>query len=375
MKIVIDTDIPYIKGVFEPYFGKVIYKKGIEIVHNDIKDAVALIVRTRTICNEALLKGSGIRAIATATVGTDHIDIDYCNTQGIEVFSAPGSNAGGVLQWMIAVLFELSQGTGLQGKVLGVIGVGRIGGLLVKAAEALGLTVLQCDPPRARIEGDKHFFPLKVLLKECDLFSFHVPLSFKGVDATYQMAGNDFFKLIKPGAWIINSARGGVVDEQAMMKGYLTKNVRYALDVWDNEPHIDRQVLSKALFATPHIAGYTIEGKVNATIMAVKAIASFFSLNLRLWKPEPYPIQNPFRLDMNDFIENGAINYRSLFRKVYSISDDDMQLRNNPDHFESIRSNYRLRHDNSGYSFDTDLSQNQKEIIRALGFNLITDDP
>ncbi|NLH56011.1 MAG: erythronate-4-phosphate dehydrogenase, partial [Rikenellaceae bacterium] len=194
MKIVIDTDIPYIKGVFEPYFGKVIYKKGIEIVHNDIKDAVALIVRTRTICNEALLKGSGIRAIATATVGTDHIDIDYCNTQGIEVFSAPGSNAGGVLQWMIAVLFELSQGTGLQGKVLGVIGVGRIGGLLVKAAEALGLTVLQCDPPRARIEGDKHFFPLKVLLKECDLFSFHVPLSFKGVDATYQMAGNDFLK-------------------------------------------------------------------------------------------------------------------------------------------------------------------------------------
>lgn len=189
------------------------------------------------------------------------------------------------------------------------------------------------------------------------------------------MAGNDFFKLIKPGALIINSARGGVVDEQAMMKGYLTKNVRYALDVWDNEPHIDRQVLSKALFATPHIAGYTIEGKVNATIMAVKAIASFFNLNLRLWKPEPYPIQNPFRLDMNDFIENGAINYRSLFRKVYSISDDDMQLRNNPDHFESIRSNYRLRHDNSGYSFDTDLSQNQKEIIRALGFNLITDDP
>jgi erythronate-4-phosphate dehydrogenase len=375
MKIVIDIDIPYIKGVFEPFFGEVLYKRGVDIKPVDVKEADALIIRTRTICNKELLVDSKLKVIATATIGTDHIDIDLCKSKGIKVFSSPGCNAGGVLQWVLSALFELSNDTELNKRILGVIGVGRIGKLLVNAAKALGLSVLQCDPPRERIEGGKHFVSFKTLAQECDILSFHVPLTYIGKDATYRMGNENFFGSIKPNAWIINSARGGVLDEKVMLNFTSRINLKIAFDVWENEPHISTSVLKNVIIGTPHIAGYSKEGKFRATVMVVNAVSDFFSINLKNWYPTPNPLEQKIHLDISDLIDNKTINYKKLFQRIYPIRNDDKALRDNPGHFEELRNNYNQRNENCSYDFSSIINETQKNVLEELGFGSITNNP
>jgi erythronate-4-phosphate dehydrogenase len=377
MKLVIDTDIPYIKGVFEPFCNEVIYKKGNEISSKDLFNADALIIRTRTICNETLLAQSKVKAIATATIGTDHINTNYCKSKGIQVFSAPGCNRGGVLQWVLAAMVGLynDEDIELKGKVLGVVGVGNIGSLVAMAAQSLGITVLQCDPPRARAEGGNQFTNLKTIATESDIISFHVPLTFHGVDSTHYLADQTFFNLLKPNARIINSARGGVINEDALVRAMAAKNIKAAIDVWENEPIISASLLNKCTIGTPHIAGYSLEGKVNATVAVVKAISNFFNLGLKNWYPSPDPLKEKIRIDIAKFITNQRINYMKLLHSIYPIRHDDESLRLNPAHFEQIRSEYSFRRENSGYIVS--LQKNEFEIDQQIlqGLGLITDYP
>ena len=209
MKFVADVDIPFLRGVLEPY-GEVVYKKGLEICREDIIDADALLIRTRTRCDADLLEGTQVTLITTATIGMDHIDLEYCRTHGIEVANASGCNAGGVMQYVFSALFGIAarKGIKIEGATLGIIGVGNVGSRIEYLADYLGFNVLRCDPPRARKEGDEGFCSLEYLLAESDIVTMHVPLD----ETTRGMANADFFTLMKPGAIFINSARVEVGD-------------------------------------------------------------------------------------------------------------------------------------------------------------------
>lgn len=341
MKIIVDRDIPYIKGVLEP-FAEVVYIKGTEIIAGDVADADALIVRTRTRCDARLLGGSRVRLIATATIGFDHIDMDYCAAHGIRVVTAAGSNARGVLQWIGAVLAYASgkQGWQPQDKTLGVVGVGHVGSLVAEYAEQWGFRVLCCDPPRQRTEGfcslAARFVTLADIARECDIITFHTPLTREGQDATYHMAGREFLAATKPGALIINSSRGEVVGTGALADAVERGGCSCAIDTWEHEPHIDRHLLSMAELATPHIAGYSAQGKANATSMAVQAVAHAFGFPLTDWYPSadvPHTEPRP-------------ISWNELRRTIGGYFDIDVQsarLKSHPEKFEELRNTYEYR--------------------------------
>ena len=256
MKIIADSAIPFLQGVLEPW-AEVRYLPGAEITPEEVRDADALLIRTRTRCDERLLGGSRVRLIATATIGFDHIDTAWCAAHGIRVCTAAGCNARGVLQWAGAVLAHLARTQGWQpaGRTLGVVGVGHVGSLVKEYAETWGFRVLCCDPPREERERCG-FRPLEEVAREADILTFHTPLD----ASTRHMAGSRLFGRMKSGAVLINSSRGEVVDGKALLRSGLG----WALDVWEHEPNPDPALLENALLATPHIAGYSEQGKANA---------------------------------------------------------------------------------------------------------------
>ena len=285
MKIVIDKAIPFLEGVFEPY-AEVLYREGRAISATDVRDAEALIVRTRTRCDASLLEGSSVRLIATATIGFDHIDMNWCRTHGIIVTTAAGCNARGVLQWVAATLALMARQEGFSPaeRTLGIVGVGNVGRLVKEYAEAWGFKVLCCDPPR---EAREHlgFLSLEEVVAQSDILTLHVPLNPK----THHMITPKSIAALRRGATIINASRGEVVATQALLR----EDLRCAVDVWENEPDIDARLLEKAFVATPHIAGYSLQGKANASAMSVRAVASFLGMPLMSWYPEGVPQSTP----------------------------------------------------------------------------------
>ena len=243
MKIIADSAIPFLKGVLEP-FAEVRYLPGKAISAADVRDADALLTRTRTRCDAALLAGSRVRLVATATIGFDHIDTAWCATHGITVTTAAGCNARGVLQWVAAVLAHLSRTQGWQpaARTLGIVGVGHVGSLVKAYAEAWGFRVLCCDPPREERERCG-FLPLEEVAREADILTFHTPLD----DTTRRMADERLFRQMKPGAILINSSRGEVVDGDALLRSGL----RWVLDVWEHEPNLNPQLLERPCWRRP----------------------------------------------------------------------------------------------------------------------------
>ena len=314
--IVVDRDIPFIAGVFEPWF-KVRYLAGRAIVASEVRDAVALVVRTRTRCDAQLLAGSSVKLVATATIGTDHIDMAYCAAQGIAVVSAPGCNSAAVAQYVLAALCALSLDR--PGATLGIVGVGHVGSLVADAAARAGLRVLLNDPPREAAEGSAAFTPLPELLAASDIVTLHIPLWPENRD----FADAAFFAAMKSGASFINASRGEVVDENALLAARPRLD-RLVLDVWKNEPGINLALLAVADLATPHIAGYSIQGKINGTQAVVQAVGRHFGIE---------PLQ-AFRV-------TGV----ALPQESYDIRRDDAALRQDPSSFESLRSHYAYRND------------------------------
>lgn len=327
MKVVVDSAIPYLRGVLEPYF-EVVYRAGETFAASDVADADALIVRTRTKCNANLLQGSRVRLIATATIGFDHIDMDYCQKQGIRVVTAQGCNAAGVLQWVAAAMALLAQKDGWSPaqKTLGIVGVGNVGSLVEKYARRWGFNVLCCDPPRQQREGGD-FVGFEELLRRSDIVTLHTPLD----KTTFHMMDSATIAMMSHNGVIINASRGEVADTQALLEAPQT----LILDVWEREPAIDAQLLEKALVATPHIAGYSAQGKANASSMVVRAIAEEFNLPIEGWYPaEVEPV------------ERQPIEWEQMCRTIGSYCDLKSQseyLKSNSREFESIRNNYHYR--------------------------------
>ena len=340
MKVVCDKDVPFLKGVLEPY-GEVVYKKGTEITSDDVRDADALILRTRTRCNAELLEGSSVKLIATATIGTDHVDFDYCNNHGIMVQNAAGCNAGGVMQYVFSALYGVAarKGIKIDGGTLGIVGVGNVGKKVEKMAEYLGFNVLRCDPPRAEAEGPDGFCSLEHLLANSQIVTMHVPLD----DMTRGMADETFFALMRPGAIFINAARGEVINEQALIAA-APQLAAIIIATWCNEPHINLDLLDVCAIGTPHIAGYSLQGKQNATMMAVQAVARYFDLQeLKDFVPvDDDPTHTPVLLDLKGK-NHGEI--AAVFQYNYPIFTDDFRLRMEPEKFEKLRGSYQYRRD------------------------------
>lgn len=340
MKIVIDEKIPYLKPALETLGYDVLDKPGVEISSEDVSDAAALFVRTRTRCDAALLEGSSVRFIGTATIGYDHIDTGYCRDKGIVWSNAAGCNAGAVLQYVQSVVYEWRQS--LEGLAIGVVGVGEIGSRVAAWAEKAGMRVLRNDPPKER-SGMSGLVSLDEIAAECDIITFHTTLERTGEFPSWHLAGKEFFSSLKRCSLLINASRGEVVDNAALLDALSSGKVgSVAMDVWENEPHINQALLEKVFVATPHIAGYSAEGKLNATRMVVDAFLDFAG----------YVGERPrFSLDAPADNVIVAGSEREALLRVYSPVSDSMALKSNPLDFEQLRNNYKLRREPSAYEF------------------------
>lgn len=344
MKVIIDDKIPFIARVAEKLFDEVVYLPGAEFKNRaEVKDADALIVRTRTHCDRALLGGSKVKFIATATIGFDHINADDLRTLGIEWTNCPGCNASSVGQYVRNCLALICQRDGcrMEDFTVGVVGYGHVGKQVCKALKNAGCKLLVNDPPLAETGGaDVDLVSLEELARHCNVITFHTPLITDGAHPTYHLADEAFFGKVACHPVIINAARGGVVDEQALQRASGDKRVGdMIIDTWEGEPHIDLALMNKAFVATPHIAGYSADGKSNATRMALRAVCRFFEIPIADEK-EFIELTAPPSLPA-DCVPTGDVMTDWL--RLYNPADDSMRLKHNPEMFEKLRGNYPLR--------------------------------
>lgn len=344
MKIIVDDKIPFIRGVLESC-ADVVYLPGAKVTPEDAKNADAIITRTRTKCNEKLLNGSKVKFVATATIGFDHIDTAWLEANGIEWTNAPGCNSSSVAQYISSALLNLAckHEISLRGKTLGVVGIGNVGSKVAKVGEALGMRVLLNDPPRADKEGTDAFVDLAQIVAESDFITMHVPLDKGGKYPTFHLGNKELFKEMKCSAFFINSSRGPVCDNNALKETLRTGDIAGAiLDVWENEPELDLELLELVDFGTPHIAGYSYDGKANGTAMSVDALSKFFGLDFAGWYPSDVPLPGKKSLTIP---ENGSFEEKMLaaVSLSYNIKDDSDRLRNSPAAFEKQRGDYPLR--------------------------------
>ncbi len=341
MKIVVDDKIPYIQPYLHELADEVVAKRGSEITAEDVRDAYILIVRTRTRVDRQLLERSSVRLVVTATIGYDHLDTDYLRAAGIEWTNCPGCNATSVAQYVknSLLLLERERGLKISEATIGIVGVGHVGTEVMAAALRMGFKrVMLNDPPR---EAARHKLPeglcwssLCELQKECNVITFQTPLTREQPHATYHLADAHFFSFLPKHPVIINAARGGVVDEAELLTAMDTGLVSEAvIDTWEGEPSINRQLLERAFIATPHIAGYSANGKANATRMALQAVALFLNIT-RIYHIEPPALPEDIALS-DDSAE------RAL--QLYNPLADTARLRESPTDFERLRSDYPLR--------------------------------
>lgn len=373
MKIVADDKIPFLKGALESH-AEVIYVPGKQINNEILKDSDALLIRTRTKCTASLLDRTKVRFIGTATIGFDHIDTQYCNKHKIAWTNAPGCNSSSVQQYIAAVLLRISSKSNfnLKDKTLGIIGVGNVGSKVEKFARAMGMNVLLNDPPRASKEGKKNFHNLNVVLSESDIVTVHVPLNIVGKDYTYHLFNEDKFKKIKKGSWFINSSRGEVTDTFALKKVLSSgKLAGVVIDVWENEPDIDPELLNQVFIATPHIAGYSTDGKANGTAMVVNSLSKYFNLPGDNWYPEnvPSPPFSSISIDCKGKPEEEIV--REAVIHTYNIDEDDARLRHSPSNFEKQRGDYPLRREFTSYTVDLKGgTEKVRQILEAIGYKI-----
>lgn len=332
MKIVIDEKIPYLREALLSLGHEVVTLPGTAISKSDLLDVEALFVRTRTRCNAALLEGTPVRFIGTATIGYDHIDAGYCAARGIEWVNAAGCNADAVLQYVQSVVYSCLKS--LEGVAIGVVGVGEIGSRVARWAAGEGMEVYRNDPPRAA-RGESGFVSLGEIAEKCDIITFHPTLERSGKFPSYHLAGESFFSMLKRCKLLINASRGPVVDNDALLAAVENGVVqKVALDVWEGEPEINISLLNKVCVATPHIAGYSAEGKINATRMVLEAFCKYFGHvgglpELSLPTPE------------NNVVE--APSLREALLAIYSPLTDTEALKKSPSSFEQLRNEYTLR--------------------------------
>jgi erythronate-4-phosphate dehydrogenase len=373
MKIVADSHIPFLRGVLEP-FAEVVYLPGRAITNAGLKDADALIVRTRTTCDAALLDGTKVRFIATATIGYDHVDTAYCAKRGIAWTNAEGCNSASVQQYIASALIHCSRSMDLPftGKTIGIVGVGNVGSKVARLCSTLEMNILLNDPPRARNEGPAAFVPLETILAESDFISLHVPLNPDGPDKTLRLADAGFLSHLKQQQVLFNTCRGEVADGAALLDALRAKRVRAAvLDVWEHEPEIDLGLLEHIAIGTPHIAGYSADGKANGTAMSVQALSRFLGLPLNDWYPGTIPAPAQPHLEADCRGRSTADVLAELILATYDIASDDRRLRSSPGTFEQQRAEYPIRREFPAYHVRLlNADAKTQEAVAALGFRL-----
>lgn len=343
MKVIVDNKIPFIKEAIGKIADEVIYVPGKDFTPALMKDADALIIRTRTQCNRELLQGSRVRFIATATIGFDHIDTEYCHEAGITWTNAPGCNSASVAQYLQStlLLINLLKGKNLSEMTIGIVGVGNVGIKVAKVARELGMRVLLNDLPREEKEGSTDFCSLQLLAEECDVITFHVPLYKEGKYKTFHLADEAFFRSLKRSPIIINTSRGEVIETAALLKALQTGLISDAvIDVWENEPNINLSLLYKVFIGTPHIAGYSADGKANATRMSLDSLCRYFNIQADYHIDPPKP-ENPIII---------ASTPTEAYLKMYDPRQDCEALRAHPELFEKLRGDYPLRREKTAFS-------------------------
>lgn len=330
LKIIIEQNVPFM-GVLKPY-AKVEFLPSGLINRDAVADADALIVRTRTRCNADLLAGTKVKFIGTATIGTDHIDLDWCTANGITAVNAPGCNAPAVSQYVFSSLARLVNRR-MREHTIGIVGVGHVGRIVEQWARALEMPVMLCDPPRQRAEGGDGWSTLDDIARHADIITFHTPLTREGADATWHMADAAFFDKLRRSPIIINAARGPITDTAAWIAAIDAGITGPAVvDCWEGEPNISLDLLERASIGTPHIAGYSLQGKIRASQAVLTSLCRYFGLpDLRVAEPAPAPAAR-------------SITPLSAWRSYDPIADSET-LRRNPGEFESLRNSYNLRNE------------------------------
>ncbi len=380
MKIVADTNIPFVKECFSSA-GQVTAVAGREMSAETVADAGALLVRSVTKVNEQLLSGSKVRFVGTATIGFEHIDIDYLKRNGIAIASAPGSNANSVAEYVVAALLEIGAKYDLElaGKSIGIIGVGNVGSRVEKKCRALGMIPVLNDPPLKRQTRDDKYRPLEELFG-CDFITLHTPLTFEGQDKTFHLADENFFNSLRDDVVFINTSRGGVVDTGALKKSIKNNKIRATvLDVWENEPDIDTELLNVVDIGTPHIAGYSYDGKITGMIMIYEALCKNFGLEQehRIDDFLPAPAKPEINLNVKGYSPQQII--RIAVGEIYDITEDDKGLRgilNMPlgkrcATFDRLRKEYPVRREfqNTTVIF-SDEHRDVAEKLSGIGFKV-----
>jgi erythronate-4-phosphate dehydrogenase len=374
LRIVADDKIPFLRGVLEPY-ADIIYLPGKQIDNKVLKEADALLVRTRTRCDEGLLSDTKVKFIGTATIGYDHIDTKFCENHGISWTNSPGCNSSSVQQYIASALLSIAfkKEIDLKNQTLGIIGVGNVGSKVEKLAGILGMNIILNDPPRSRNEKGIDFVNLEAVLSESDIITVHVPLSFTGEDKTYHLFNYNNFRKMKDGVWFINSSRGEVSDTNSLKRALGSGKMGGAiLDVWENEPDIDLELMEKAYIATPHIAGYSTDGKANGTAMVVNSLCRYFNLSLENWYPGNVPVPTVASITVDATYKSDYDIIREVVLHTYNVEEDDIKFRSNPADFEKLRGDYQLRREFPAFTLNFNgVNSNVKNKLKQLGFNIV----
>ena len=406
VKIISDANIPFVADCFSS-IGEVEIFSGRQITADVVADADCLLVRSVTRVDSDLLAGSRVRFVGTTTIGFDHIDIEYLVRNNVGFASAPGSNANSAAEYVVAALLEIGQryNIRLEGKSIGIVGVGNVGSRVENKVRALGMKVLLNDPPLQRQEishrghrehretnkklpadskpddiCEREYLPIEELY-DCDFITLHTPLTFEGIDKTFHLADDKFFESLKTGCIFINTSRGAVVDGSALKRAIRRGKLAAAvLDVWEDEPNIDVELLEMVDIGTAHIAGYSLDGKIAGMIMIYKATCKYFGLeaefDIKDFLPEPDVPQ--LKIEPNGGNEQDAL--RGAIEKIYRISEDDLKLRRILDvpaerrgkFFDDLRNNYPVRREfqNTKIEFATEGTENFSKKLKGIGFKV-----
>jgi erythronate-4-phosphate dehydrogenase len=369
MNLIVDENIAFAKEAFSN-FGNAILVDGRTLTNQNVKDADVLIVRSITKVDEELLQNSKVKFVGTATIGTDHIDLGYLKSIDITFADAKGCNADSVAEYVFTALLKVAseKNISLKGKTIGVVGIGNIGSRVVRYAESLGMKVLKNDPPLERQGIGQDYVSLNEIL-QADIITLHVPFTLEGVDRTFHLLNEINLKHIRKDAIIINTARGRVIDNPALLFETQKKEFKLVLDVWENEPSISIGLLEKTKIATPHIAGYSLEGKVNGTKMIYDSLCKFTNTKPE-WTPG-LPVIERRELELSDCSSDEERLYK-LFSSVYDIEKDDAKLREisnykmneQAGYFDLLRKTYPVRRELS--NFTALLSEKEKHLKAVL---------
>jgi len=375
MRITIDENIVFAREAFSE-FGVIQLLNGRAIKKQYLLDTEILIVRSITKVDEKLLTGTKVKYVGTATIGTDHIDLEYLKANGIHFQSAAGCNSMSVAEYVFSAIVRLcrEKNISLKDKSIGIIGVGNVGSKVKKISEAVGLRVIQNDPPLARINKNEKYYSLDEALSS-DIVTFHVPLNLSGEDKTFHLLNNENISTIKPASILINTSRGAIIDNQALKKKLeLKKDIYTVFDVWENEPEIDFGLYNLVDIATPHIAGYSLEGKVNGTKIIYKALCDYIGTEEH-WTPTVSKENRIIELGSKN---NLLDNLYSAFAQVYPCWIDDFNFRKNiagendlMRQFDLFRKNYWKRHEFSNYKFfGNNYKDSLLKVMKALNIQI-----